>query len=140
MTNSIRKRFIAVFFIFNFAFSIYFPVSAQRVAVVLSGGAAKGGAHIGVLRALEENQVPVNYIVGTSIGAVVGSMYASGYSPDEIEKLMSSEAFQRWAAGVMDDKYVYYYRKADPNASWITTNFDFTKKVTSILPAQLIKT
>jgi len=117
-----------------------FPARSQKVALVLSGGAAKGGAHIGVLRALEENHIPVDYIVGTSIGAVVGGMYASGYSPDEIEKLMSSEEFQRWASGTMSDEYVYYYRKEDPNASWIATSFDFTKKVTSILPAQLIKT
>lgn len=139
-TSLIRKRSVTIFLIFVCAFCIFISLPAQRVAVVLSGGAAKGGAHIGVLRALEENQIPVNYIVGTSIGAVVGAMYASGYSPDEIEKLMSSEAFQRWASGVMDDKYVFYYRKEDPNASWITTNFDFTKKLTSILPTQLIKT
>ena len=140
MIPSIRKRLQFVVLIFIFSFLISNLVVAQRVALVLSGGAAKGGAHIGVLRALEENHIPVNYIVGTSIGAVVGGMYASGYTPDEIEELMSSEAFQRWAAGIMDDKYVFYYRKEDPNASWITTNFDFTKKITSLLPAQLIKT
>ncbi|MEI7501101.1 MAG: patatin-like phospholipase family protein [Bacteroidota bacterium] len=115
-------------------------LSAQRVAVVLSGGGARGGAHIGVLRALEENHIPINFIVGTSIGAIVGGMYASGYSPDQIEKLMNSEEFQRWASGTMDDRYVYYYRKEDPNASWISTNFNFTKKITSLLPSQLIKT
>jgi len=140
MKPSIQKRLLFIVLIFNFSFVIFNSVSAQRVAVVLSGGAAKGGAHIGVLRALEENHIPISYIVGTSIGAVVGGMYASGYSPDEIEELMSSESFQRWAAGIMDDKYVFYYRKEDANAAWITTNFDFTKKITSILPAQLIKT
>ena len=140
MVPSIQKRIISCFLIFNFSFFIFNSLVAQRVAVVLSGGAAKGGAHIGVLRALEENHIPINYIVGTSIGAVVGGMYASGYSPDEIESLMASESFQRWAAGIMDDKYVFYYRKEDPNAAWISTNFDFTKKITSILPAQLIKT
>ncbi len=140
MMPDVRKRIILFFFIFHFSFFILNFSFAQRVAVVLSGGAAKGGAHIGVLRALEENQVPVNYIVGTSIGAVVGAMYASGYSPDEIEKLMDSRAFQQWAAGVIDDNYIYYYHKEDPNASWITTSFDFTRKLTSILPAQLIKT
>ena len=140
MVTSIRQRLISIFFIFLFSFFLFHSVSAQRVALVLSGGAAKGGAHIGVLRALEENHIPVNFIVGTSIGAVVGGMYASGYSPDEIEKLMNSEKFQQWASGIMDEKYVFYYRKEDPNASWITTSFDFTKGITSILPAQLIKT
>ncbi|MDP1621717.1 MAG: patatin-like phospholipase family protein, partial [Bacteroidales bacterium] len=122
------------------SFFIFHTVSAQRVAVVLSGGAAKGGAHIGVLRALEENQIPVSYIIGTSIGAVVGGMYAAGYSPDEIESLMNSEEFQRLASGSLDSRYMFYYHKEDPNASWITTDFDFTKNITSILPAQLIKT
>ncbi|MEI7661203.1 MAG: patatin-like phospholipase family protein, partial [Bacteroidota bacterium] len=83
---------------------------------------------------------PVSYITGTSIGAVVGALYASGYSPDEIEKLMNSKSFQRWAAGVVDEKSVYYYRKEDPNASWISTSFDFTKRLTAILPTQIIKT
>jgi NTE family protein len=139
MRLQFHRRFLSVFFLYIFSFLLTNSISAQRVAVVLSGGAAKGGAHIGVLRALEENQVPVNYIVGTSIGAVIGSLYASGYTLDEIEKLMNSEVFQRWVSGVMDDQYVYYYRKEDPNASWITTSFDFTKSLTSILPAQLIK-
>jgi NTE family protein len=67
-------------------------------------------------------------------------MYASGYTPDEIERIMASDDFQRWASGVMDDRYVHYYWKEDPNASWITTSFDFTKKFANILPGQLIKT
>jgi len=121
------------FLIPNYSFS-------QRVALVLSGGASKGGAHIGVIRALEEQQIPISYIAGTSIGAVVGAMYASGYTPDEMEKLMNSENFQQWAAGVMDEKYIYFYRKEEPNASWISTNFDFTKKLTALLPSQLLKT
>jgi NTE family protein len=140
MMSEIRNRVLFLLFVFHFLLFTFHSASAQRVAVVLSGGAAKGGAHIGVLRALEENQVPVTYLVGTSIGAVVGALYAAGYTPDEIEKLMNSTEFQRWASGTMDEKSVYYYHKEDPNASWITTSFDFTKKLSAILPSQLIKT
>jgi len=111
---------------------------AQKVALVLSGGGSKGVAHIGVIRALEENHIPINYIVGTSIGAIVGSLYASGYTADEMEHLMDSEAFQRWVAGVMDDRYIYYYRKEDPNGGWVSMDFAFTKKLTSQLPTNLI--
>lgn len=111
---------------------------AQKVALVLSGGGSRGAAHIGVIRALEENHVPIDFIVGTSIGAIVGGLYASGYSPDEIEALMDSESFQRWAAGIMDDKYIYYYRKEDPNGGWISLDFDFKKKLTSQLPTNLV--
>ncbi len=139
MNPLISKRLLLSFLIFYFSFSVINCASAQSVAVVLSGGAAKGSAHIGVLRALEEYQVPVNYIVGTSIGAIVGGLYAAGYSPDEIEALMNAEEFQQWATGIMEDKHVFYYRKEDPNASWIATSFDFTKKVSSLLPSQLVK-
>ena len=54
------------------------PARAQRVGLVLSGGGAKGLAHIGVLKVLEQHGIPIDYIVGTSMGAVVGGMYAAG--------------------------------------------------------------
>lgn len=60
----------------------------KKVGVVLSGGGAKGFAHIGVLRELEKNGVNIDYIAGTSMGAVIATLYSIGYSPDEIEKLV----------------------------------------------------
>jgi len=57
-----------------------------RIGLVLGGGGAKGAAHIGVLKLLEELRVPIDYIGGTSMGALVASMYASGMSPEEIER------------------------------------------------------
>lgn len=60
-----------------------------KVGLVLSGGGARGVAHIGVLKALEELRVPVDYIAGTSMGAIVGGLYASGMSPDEIERSLA---------------------------------------------------
>ncbi len=56
-----------------------------KIGLVLGGGGARGGAHIGVLKALEQMRVPVDYIAGTSVGALIGGMYASGMSPAEIE-------------------------------------------------------
>jgi NTE family protein len=61
---------------------------APRVGVVLSGGGARGAAHLGVLRALERMQVPVDFIAGTSMGAVIGGLYAAGLSVDEIEEAL----------------------------------------------------
>ena len=61
---------------------------AQKVGLVLSGGGAKGAAHIGVIKALEENGIPIDYITGTSAGAIVGSLYAMGYTPEEMVELM----------------------------------------------------
>jgi NTE family protein len=65
-----------------------------RIGLVLSGGGARGAAHIGVLKVLEENHVPVDAIAGTSMGAVVGGLYASGLSAKEIERVMTSVDWQ----------------------------------------------
>lgn len=81
---------------------ICLPASAQRpkVGVVLCGGGAKGAAHVGVLKVLEENDIPIDYIVGTSIGAIVGGLYAIGYSADELDSLFVT---QNWDV-VMSDR------------------------------------
>jgi NTE family protein len=61
-----------------------------RIGLALGGGGARGMAHIGVIRALEQLHVPVDYVVGTSMGSIVGGLYACGYTPDEMEKLIKS--------------------------------------------------
>ena len=66
-----------------------------KVGLVLSGGAARGLAHIGVLKALEEQGVRIDAIAGTSMGAVVGGLYASGYSVEELEKLATTLDWQQ---------------------------------------------
>lgn len=71
----------------------------EKIAVVLAGGGAKGAAHIGVLKALEELKVPVDYITGTSMGAYVGGLYATGMSADEIEALVDTVD---WNSGYRD--------------------------------------
>jgi len=105
-----------------------FPLSgfAQKVGLVLSGGGARGLAHIGVIRALEENNIPIDYITGTSMGAIIGGLYAAGYSPDEMDMLFKSEDFKLWSKGIIPPKYVYYFKKLDDNPSFI--DLDFAKK------------
>ncbi len=61
-----------------------------RIGLALSGGGSKGFAHIGVLRVLEENNIPIHYISGTSMGAIVAGLYSAGYTPDEIEVLIKT--------------------------------------------------
>jgi NTE family protein len=63
--------------------------SRPRVGLVLSGGGARGISHIGVIKVLEEMRVPVDFITGTSMGAIVGGLYAAGMSPDDLEKLVT---------------------------------------------------
>ncbi len=59
-----------------------------KIGLALSGGGARGGAHVGVLQALEKLNVPIDYIAGTSMGAIIGGIYAAGYSADEIERVL----------------------------------------------------
>lgn len=93
--------------------------SAQKVGLVLSGGGAKGLTHIGIIRALEENHIPIDYITGTSMGAIVGSLYAMGYSPDDMEKLIKSDDFKRWYSGGIQEKYIYYFKRNPPTPEFI---------------------
>ena len=78
------KILVVLMLVFSFAVAKDRPT----VALVLSGGGARGGAHVGVLKVLEKNHIPIDMIVGTSMGSVVGGMYASGKTPQEIEKLL----------------------------------------------------
>ena len=64
------------------------PNDRRDVALVLSGGGARGIAHIGVLRILEQQHIPIHCIAGTSMGAIVGGLYAAGYSADELERIV----------------------------------------------------
>lgn len=87
-------------------------VGHQSVGLVLSGGGAKGIAHIGVIRALEENHIPIDYVAGTSMGAIVGGLYACGYTPDEMLGLILSEGFSYWSTGTMDPRLSFYLTRA----------------------------
>ena len=110
-----------------------------RVGLVLSGGGAKGIAHIGIIQAFEENDIPIDYITGTSMGAIVGSLYASGYSPDEMLALIASPGFAEWSTGKINPDQVYYFLQEAPTPSFLTLNLgkDSTS-VKSVLPMSLI--
>ena len=84
------------FIIFHLSFS---PVWAQKIGLVLGGGGAKGGAEVGVLKVLEEAGIRPDYIVGTSIGSIVGCLYAAGYTPAELEEMFTQ---QEWLSLLTD--------------------------------------
>ncbi len=120
---------------------ISFQIQAQSVGLVLSGGGAKGMAHIGVIRALEENGIPIDYITGTSIGAVIGSLYAMGYSPDDMEEIFSSDEFFKWYNGQIDDKYSFYYKKYDEGAEMANLSIRWKDSTLNlVLPTYLVST
>lgn len=89
-----------------------------RIGLVLSGGGARGGAHIGVLRALEELGVPIDCIAGTSMGAIVGGFYAAGYSADEIERIIRET---NWSKAFSDqpERRGMSMRKKDLDAEFL---------------------
>ncbi|WP_346696929.1 patatin-like phospholipase family protein [Barnesiella viscericola] len=116
-------------------------MSAQTVGLVLSGGGAKGIAHIGIIKALEENNVPIDYVAGTSMGAIVGAWYAMGYTPDDMLNLILSDDFSLWSRGIFDERYVYYFKKPDPSPEMVNFNIalqDSSKFETHFLPNSLI--
>lgn len=116
-----------------------FFASSQRVGLVLSGGGASGFAHIGVLKALEENNIPIDYITGTSAGALVGSMYSCGYSPAEIEAYVLSEKFQLMAQGMLEPRQEFLLREPEINSSLLSFSFSKDSIFKKSLPTNFIR-
>ena len=115
-------------------------VYSQKVGLVLSGGGAKGAVHIGIIKALEDNDIPIDYITGTSIGAIVGSLYASGNSPDEILDLFLSDNFYYWQTSKIEEEYQYYFRKSPDQPDFIKfmVPLDSLIITPSIIPNNLV--
>lgn len=104
--------------------------AAQKVGLVLSGGGAKGIAHVGVLKALEENEIPIDYIVGTSMGGIIGGCYAAGMSPEDIEKMILSEDFLRWVNGLPESKVNYHYSRVEEGPYFLKLNLSLDSTFT----------
>ncbi len=110
----------------------------QKIGLVLSGGGATGLAHIGVLKALEERGIPIDYITGTSAGAFVGAMYSSGYSPEEIEQYVLSDDFQLMITGKTKSSQRFLIREEEQNASLINLLFTHNNFLKKSLPTNFI--
>ena len=85
MVNSLK---LILFSILLFTSSVE-AAERKKIGLVLSGGGARGIAHIGVLKELERQRIPIDVITGTSMGSIVGGLYASGRSIVEIEKILA---------------------------------------------------
>lgn len=106
--------------------------------MVLSGGGASGMCHVGVLKALEENNIPIDYLTGTSIGGLIGAYYASGYSPLQIEQIVKTSYFQSILKGNLPVKYEYMIKKRDDYAAWLSFKYDFKGDYIKNLPTNVI--
>lgn len=81
-------------------------ITRPRVGVVLSGGGAKGFAHIGVLKVIEESGLPIDYIAGTSMGSIVGGLYSIGYSPETMIRLVKEQNWDAVMSDAIPRKYI----------------------------------
>lgn len=112
---------------------------SQGVGLVLSGGGAAGFSHIGVIKALEENEIPIDYITGTSSGALVGALYACGYSPKEIEAYVLSDEFQAMASGKVGASREFFLREDEITSSILEFGFSGDSIFQKSLPTNFIR-
>lgn len=131
-----KKLLLTLAIIFSLAPTIH----AQRVGLVLSGGGAKGLYHVGMLKALEDNGIPVDYVSGASMGAIVGAMYCAGYSPEEMIAFFVTDSVQTWLSGKIPDEYRYYFKRYEPTPEMVSVNInpDSTKFSVVQLPTNVI--
>ena len=106
---SCKKKFIFIFFLFAHLFSEDYP----KIGLVLSGGGSKGFAHIATLKALDSLNIPIDYIAGTSFGAIVGAMYSLGYSGKQIEEMAIETDWYEVQKDEPERKYLPHFRKKD---------------------------
>lgn len=123
--------------LFLSAFVLALAGHGQRVGLVMSGGGATALSHIGVLKALEENEIPIDYITGSSMGALVGALYASGVSPAQMDSLFQSDQYQIMATGGIEPAYTYYFKQDPPDASMLTLGVNVDTTLQMSLPTNL---
>jgi NTE family protein len=116
------RRGLTICLVLIFISANVLPVRAQQpqtskrrktVGLVLSGGGARGFAHVGVLKVLEENHIPVDYVAGASMGGLIGSMYAMGHTPAEMEALISELNWDQLLTATTTFENLSFRRKED---------------------------
>lgn len=112
--------------------------SQERVGLVLSGGGAAGFAHIGVLKALEEHNIPIDCITGTSAGSLVGGLYACGLSAKQIEEIALTKEFFLMVNGDTERKFKFNLRRQPDDASMVSLSFSKDSVLFKSLPISFI--
>lgn len=121
---------------------LFFPLwlgvqSRPKVAVVLSGGGAKGTAHIGALKVIEEAGIPVDYVVGTSMGALVGALYAIGYTPHQLDSMVNAQNWKFLLSDAPNPKDMLLDDRL--RSERYVLSIPFTLKPAEVLDAGIIK-
>lgn len=126
------KRYL---FILLLILSLPVRMQSQSVGLVMSGGGARGIAHIGVIKALEDNNIPIDYVAGTSMGAIVAALYAMGYSPEEMEALMESDDFKKWYSGKKGEDDIFYFRRNEETPDILNLRIDTRDSLRLAMPS-----
>jgi len=129
--KSFLYKFLLLFLTFIASNNI---LAQQKVGLVLSGGGATGFAHIGVLQALEEKGIPIDFITGTSAGALVGAFYAVGYSPLQMRELCKSPEFMKMATGELKPEQQFFTKEDEPKSDMFSFPFSLDSLLKKSLP------
>jgi NTE family protein len=131
---------LIIFILIHFLFILYSSAAGQavrpKIGLVLSGGGARGLAHIGTLKLLDSLQIPVDFIVGTSMGGIIGGLYACGYSGSEIEKFALEIDWQELFSDQIMRKKIPYLEKKDDGKFQLELGLD---GITPVIPGGLVK-
>jgi len=121
-----KEKWICLFFLFT----LIYANNSPKIGLVLSGGGSKGFAHIATLKALDSLNIPIDYITGTSFGAIVGAMYALGYSGKQIEKMALATDWYEVQNDEPKREHLPYFRKKDTGKYQLKFGLDGFKPVT----------
>jgi NTE family protein len=118
---------------------------ASRVALVLSGGSARGIAHVGILSVLEEHHIPISFILAASYGSIVGAYYSYGYSPHELLRMMKEfklkrvfEYWKPWKGILSAKKTLSLFEKDLPGAQLKSLNIPLSILATDIRSGEMV--
>ena len=128
--SSLMKFVVSIFSVIVFSCSALAQANPARpkIGVTLSGGGAKGLAHIGILKAIDSAGLKVDYVTGTSMGAVIGSLYSIGYSADSLEKIARSIDWDLLLSNQSGLRSLFMeekdeYSKYDIELPWVNNQF-----------------
>ena len=140
--NMIKKLFLLVATLLALSltsFSKELPDSTSSkkgrptVGLVLAGGGAKGAAHIGVIKLIEEIGIPVDYVAGTSMGSIIGGLYSLGYTSAEMDSIISNMDWSTYMSNKMDRREITYDQKVLSAQYLVDIPFDIPKKIDNMM-------
>ena len=131
------KRRIIIALLTAFSLFVHAEESSKRpkIGLVLSGGGAKGFAHVGVLKVIEEAGIPIDYITGTSVGSIVGGLYAIGYNATMLENIIQNQNWEELLSNSFKREYISAITKEEQSRYLISLPIE-TKKIS--IPSGLL--